>query len=211
MFITLEGMEGSGKSTLLGALATAIRAKGHELLVTREPGGSALGVEIRAKLLTTEAKICPEAELFLFLADRAQHVKTCIRPFLEEGHWVLCDRYADSTIVYQGYGRGIDPAKVVALNEHAINGLWPKYTILLDVPVKIGLERALKRNAEIGLATKEGRFEAEAVAFHKRVREGFIMWAKQHKDRFIVLDGRKSSEDVAHDAIIALRQRACDV
>lgn len=211
MFLTLEGMEGSGKSTLRDLLAERIRSQGHKLLLTFEPGGSPLGAEIRKMLLSTESKICSEAELFLFLADRAQHVQSRIAPALTAGTWVLCDRYADSTIVYQGYGRGLDPENVYALNEKAIQGLWPQYTLLLDVPTETGLLRARNRNADKGLAIREGRFEAEALAFHERIREGFLSWAKCHAERFIVLDGTKTPDVILQDAVKALRHRGCDV
>ena len=133
MFITLEGIEGSGKTTLIENLADVFRTLNHEVLVTREPGGCALGRELRQMLLNPETEICPEAELFLFLADRAQHVAEVIRPALKRGEVVLCDRYADSTVVYQGYGRGLDIEKLRSLNDVAIGGLWPDRTFVLDM------------------------------------------------------------------------------
>ena len=133
MFITLEGIEGSGKTTLIENLADVFRTLNHEVLVTREPGGCALGRELRQMLLNPETEICPEAELFLFLADRAQHVAEVIRPALKRGEVVLCDRYADSTVVYQGYGRGLDIEKLRSLNDVAIGGLWPVRTFVLDM------------------------------------------------------------------------------
>ena len=160
MFITLEGIEGSGKTTLIENLADVFRTLNHEVLVTREPGGCALGRELRQMLLNPETEICPEAELFLFLADRAQHVAEVIRPALKRGEVVLCDRYADSTVVYQGYGRGLDIEKLRSLNDVAIGGLWPDRTFVLDMDPADALKRARRRNAELGLSEKEGRFEA---------------------------------------------------
>lgn len=165
MFITLEGIEGSGKTTLIENLADVFRTLNHEVLVTREPGGCALGRELRQMLLNPETEICPEAELFLFLADRAQHVAEVIRPALKRGEVVLCDRYADSTVVYQGYGRGLDIEKLRSLNDVAIGGLWPDRTFVLDMDPADALKRARRRNAELGLSEKEGRFEARADAF----------------------------------------------
>ena len=177
MFITLEGIEGSGKTTLIENLADVFRTLNHEVLVTREPGGCALGRELRQMLLNPETEICPEAELFLFLADRAQHVAEVIRPALKRGEVVLCDRYADSTVVYQGYGRGLDIEKLRSLNDVAIGGLWPDRTFVLDMDPADALKRARRRNAELGLSEKEGRFEAEQMPFHTRIREGFKLWA----------------------------------
>ena len=142
MFITLEGIEGSGKTTLIENLADVFRTLNHEVLVTREPGGCALGRELRQMLLNPETEICPEAELFLFLADRAQHVAEVIRPALKRGEVVLCDRYADSTVVYQGYGRGLDIEKLRSLNDVAIGGLWPDRTFVLDMDPADALKRA---------------------------------------------------------------------
>ena len=155
MFITLEGIEGSGKTTLIENLADVFRTLNHEVLVTREPGGCALGRELRQMLLNPETEICPEAELFLFLADRAQHVAEVIRPALKRGEVVLCDRYADSTVVYQGYGRGLDIEKLRSLNDVAIGGLWPDRTFVLDMDPADALKRARRRNAELGLSEKE--------------------------------------------------------
>ncbi len=155
MFITLEGIEGSGKTTLIENLADVFRTLNHEVLVTREPGGCALGRELRGLLLNPETKISSEAELFLFLADRAQHVAEVIRPALDRGVVVLCDRYADSTVVYQGYGRGLDIERLRDLNDMAVGGLWPDRTFVLDMDPAAALIRARRRNAELGVAGKE--------------------------------------------------------
>lgn len=189
MFVTFEGIEGSGKSTLLRGMAEALAQRGLPSLSTREPGGCGLGLKLRDVLLHAESRLCSEAELFLFLADRAQHVSEIIRPALEAGQVVLCDRYADSTIVYQGYGRGLDPHRLRDLNDQAVGGLWPDLTLIIDLEVEQGLQRARSRNRELGLEAAEGRFEAEAFAFHQRIRNGFLHWAALAPERFVVLDG----------------------
>ena len=197
MFITFEGIEGSGKGTAIERVKEWLGKKGYPVLLTREPGGSPLGRELRAFLLDARQSIAPEAELFLYLADRAQHVRQIIRPALESGKLVISDRYADSTIVYQGYGRGLDVDALHALNTMAVGGplraaaggLWPDLTILLDVAPEIGLERARARNTALGLEVLEGRFEAESLAFHERIRFGYLTWADKHSDRFHIIDG----------------------
>lgn len=205
MFITLEGIEGSGKSTALKALVAHFEAQGRTVTVTREPGGSLLGKTLRAILLDPEnTDITKEAELFLYLADRAQHVAQVIKPALEAGHIVISDRYADSTVVYQGYGRGLDPMLLKQLNEVAVAGLWPDRTLLFDLEPELGLNRALARNIREGIHTKEGRFEAESLAFHTRIREGYLTWAALHPKRYRVVDASASKEDVVADALDAL-------
>ena len=204
MFITLEGMEGSGKTTLLVHLADVFRRLGHEVVVTREPGGSELGQSLRGLLLHTGQNICSEAELFLFLADRAQHVAEVIRPALERGAVVLSDRYADSTIVYQGYGRGLDVERLRSLNDMAIGGLWPDRTFVLDMDPRLALARARKRNDAQGLAQAEGRFEAESFGFHSRIREGFRQWAARNARRMVILDAADTEDGLLHQALSAM-------
>lgn len=207
MFITLEGMEGAGKSTLARGIAERLAAMGRTTHITREPGGCMLGKTLRGMLLDTESAVCPHAELFLFLADRAQHVHEVIRPALAAGNVVLCDRFADSTIVYQGYGRGFDVPLLQRLNDLAIDGLWPDLTLILDVPPHTGLTRARTRNAATSLSSAEGRFEAEDMTFHTRIREGFLDWASRNTERCLVLDGTLSPENLLHAAMIALETR----
>ncbi len=201
MFITLEGMEGSGKSTLQKLLMERLTRQGRYARSTRQPGGCELGRALRKVLLNPSTNICAEAELFLFLADRAQHVKEVIRPALEAGEIVICDRYADSTIVYQGYGRGLDPQVVYTLNHAAVKGLWPDKTLILDLPPTLGLSRAIRRNTERDYPDSEGRFEAETLAFHTRVREGFLDWAAKHPERCIVLDATLPAEELVRVAM----------
>lgn len=204
MFVTVEGVEGAGKSTLLGLLAGEFERRALPFVRTREPGGCALGARIRPLLLDVSSRVDERAELFLFLADRAQHVAETIRPALQRGAWVLCDRYADSTIAYQGYGRGMDVETLQRLNDYATGGLWPDKTLLLDLPVETGLSRALARNGREGLTESEGRFEAEEQAFHQRIREGFLARAERWPERFCVLDARLSTEELLACALEAL-------
>ena len=196
MFVTLEGVEGAGKSTLQQLLAERMEAAGMRILRTREPGGCSLGTQIRPLLLNAAQTMDARAELFLFLADRAQHVADTIRPALAGGQWVLCDRYADSTIAYQGYGRGMDLNELQLMNEIATGGLWPDVTLLLDLPPEQGLARAMQRNARTGLTRAEGRFEAETLAFHTRIRNGFRERARLFPQRFHILDATLSPESL---------------
>ena len=204
MFVTVEGVEGAGKSTLLGMLSAEFERRGLSFIRTREPGGCGLGAKIRPLLLDVSSRVDSRAELFLFLADRAQHVEETIRPALVRGEWVLCDRYADSTIAYQGYGRGMDVETLQSLNDYATGGLWPDRTLLLDLPVETGLERALARNGREGLSQSEGRFEAEALAFHRRIREGFLERAARWPERFCVLDATLAPEELLAASLKAL-------
>ncbi|MDR3045510.1 MAG: dTMP kinase [Desulfovibrio sp.] len=206
MFITFEGMEGSGKSTALNRVQQALLDAGHGVLLTREPGGSRLGRTLRSILLDlSNDDIVPEAELFLYLADRAQHVGQVIRPALAEGVVVLSDRYADSTVVYQGYGRGLDPERLRELNDMAVGGLWPDLTLVFDLPPEEGLRRAMTRNLREGTSVSEGRFEAEHLAFHARVREGYLTWAALHPARFRVVDATRTPDQVFEDVMRAVR------
>lgn len=204
MFITVEGVEGAGKSTLLRLLSRELERRGTAFVCTREPGGCTLGARIRPLLLDVSSSVDARAELFLFLADRAQHVAEIIRPALAEGRWVLCDRYVDSTIAYQGYGRGMDVEMLQRMSDYATKGLWPDRTLLLDLPVETGLARALARNGREGMSKSEGRFEFEQTAFHQRIREGFLERASRWPGRFRVLDARLSPEELLRHALEAL-------
>lgn len=197
MFITFEGIEGTGKSTQITKIKEYYESQGKEVFLTMEPGGSRVGTELRKMLLHVDNKdITPITELFLYLADRAQHIAQIIRPALEEGKVVLCDRFADSTIVYQGYGRGLDTQVLKQLNEVAVDGLWPDLTIILDIDPEIGLKRAMLRNIEDGKAKEEGRFEAEHISFHNRIREGYLTWAALNRDRIKIVNAAATPEDV---------------
>ena|SRR5258708_704384 len=189
IFITFEGPEGSGKSTHIRQLASHLRQKGHRVLVTREPGGTALAQDLRRILLETGQGLSPLAELFLYEADRAQHATETIRPALHRGMTVLCDRYTDSTLAYQGFGRGLDRKTIGVLNRIASGNLRPDLTILLDVPAERGLRLAARK--------KKGhdRLEKAGLAFHKRVRAGFLRLAKQEPRRFRIIAQQKDPEE----------------
>lgn len=202
MFITFEGPEGSGKSTQIRLLAEALRAQGVVVTVTREPGGSPLGAAIRKLLLDSPVRPASDAELFLFLADRADHVANVIRPALTRGEVVLCDRYSDSTFAYQGGGRGLPLARLKRLDCEATGGLKPDLTLLLDLPVEKGLERAEKRGAG-----KKDRMEKERLGFHRRVRDCFLFLAKKEPRRFRVLDATRSMEAISSDVWAAVAGR----
>lgn len=208
MFITLEGMEGCGKSTQCVKLEEYFTRLGQDVLRTREPGGSALGQDLRRILLHPQnTDLCSASELFLYLADRAQHVDAVIRPALDDGRMVICDRFADSTIVYQGYGRGLDPALLRQLNDVAVTGLWPTITVLLDLPPEVGLKRALTRNAQDKTCASEGRFEAENLTFHTRIREGYLTWAALHRSRFLVINATQGPEQVFEAIVRGLEEK----
>ena len=202
IFITFEGPEGSGKSTQLRLLAEWLKSRGVPVLVTGEPGGSHLGKKLRHLLLHSRVKPCSEAELFLFLADRADHVSAILRPALERGWVVLCDRYIDSTLAYQGGGRGLPMARLKRLNREATGGLRPDVTFLLDLPVETGLARAGKRSNG-----KVDRMEREELVFHRAVRSVFLRLAKQEPKRFRLLDGRRKPEALRAEIIETLSHR----
>jgi len=198
-FITFEGVEGCGKTTQLNLLASALRERGIDTLITREPGGTPLGQEIRKLLLNPLSKGDPltnDAELLLFCADRAHHVESLIRPALDEGRIVLCDRYIDSTTAYQGYGRGINLDLIKQCHEIATNGLLPDATFFLDLPPKVGLRRAHQTNNEY-----EGgdRIESSSVQFWEKVRVGFNRILLQEPERMIWINADQSPEAVAQD------------
>lgn len=197
MFITFEGIEGAGKSTILEMLAAHLEDMGFTVCRTKEPGGSPMGRSLRHLLLDTRVgKLSSRAELFLFLADRAQHVAQVILPALEEEEIVLCDRYMDSTIAYQGAGRGMDPDNLRLLNAQAACGMIPDVTLLFDLPVSVGIARAGKRNREEGTVFSEGRFEAESMLFHERVREGYLRLAADEPERIYRIDAEQNPDDV---------------
>lgn len=196
MFITFEGPEGAGKSTLIRSLAVALESKGIRTLVTREPGAGEFGKQVR-KLLLEGEDVAPLAELFLFLADRAQHVAKLIEPALLQGIWVLCDRHADSTVVYQGYGRGLDIVELRMLNSKATRGRKPDLTFLLDLPVEIGL----------GRITQPDRLDREPLEFHQRIRGGFLAESRIEPNRWVILDAMQSPADVLASALRHLQQR----
>jgi dTMP kinase len=198
VFATFEGIEGSGKTTQLARLATALRRKGYLLTPSREPGGTDVGERIRPLLTDPATPLSATAELLLYLADRAHHVHTKIRPALAAGHIVLCDRFSDSTLAYQGYGRGGDLATIRQLDAIARDGCGPDLTFLLDCPVSVGLDRALKRP---GTHRHADRFEREPPAFHERVRAGFLELARAEPERFVILDSLGPCEETTERAL----------
>ncbi|MBN2311359.1 MAG: dTMP kinase [Candidatus Hydrogenedentes bacterium] len=190
-FITIEGVEGCGKSTQVIGLKHYLESMDYVVEVTREPGGTSAGEAIRAVLLDSAQKdLSPTAELLLYAAARAQHVDQRIRPALEAGRIVLCDRFADSTTAYQGAGRAIDPADLEELHRLATRGVWPDLTIVIDLPVAQGLARAAQVH-------EPDRLEREPLAFHERVRQGFLQIAQREPGRVKVVDGSASIPDVA--------------
>ncbi len=195
VFITLEGVEGCGKTSQARALAEALRRGGRTVVLTREPGGSPIGGTLRSILLSETYAVCPNTELLLYAAERAEHVDRLIRPALERGEWVLCDRFGDATRAYQAWGRGLPRADVEALHAFATGGLEPDLTLYLRVPVAEALQRARRRDGEAAMG--EGRFEAEALTFHLRVAEGYETLARECPERIVPVDATGSREDVA--------------
>jgi dTMP kinase len=200
-FITFEGGDGSGKSTQIKALERYLAARAQSFVSTREPGGTPLGKLIRQALLEVgDQPIGTPTELFLYLADRAQHVKDVILPALQRGSIVLCDRYTDSTLAYQGYGRGIDLQRLRQLNQIADCGVKPDVTLLLDCPAAVGLARTVSRIAAVDRSSgREDRFEQERAEFHERVRSGYLELARAEPERFRVIDASRSVADVAQE------------
>ncbi len=188
-FITFEGIEGSGKTTQIHLLMDWLHQRTDRALLTREPGGTSIGEQVRAILLNPiNTEMTPEAEILLFSAARAQIVREVIRPRLADGWIVVCDRFADSTLAYQGYGHGLPLDDLLGITEFATGGLWPDLTVYLDLDVETGLRRKA--------ATPEewNRMEAKEVAFHKRVRQGYQALAAQNPQRWLVLDATQPVE-----------------
>lgn len=208
-FITFEGIEGCGKTTQVQLLSQLLEEQDRPALVTREPGGCAIADKIRAILLDADNReLVPLAELFLYAAARAQHVAEVIKPSLTAGKIVICDRFTDATLAYQGYGRSLDRTMIRMLNRHATGEIVPDLTILLDCPEEVGLKRALAR-IQATAGAREERFEQESLLFHRAVREGYLDLAAQEPDRFVVLDGRLGILETAAAVSRAVRSRLC--
>jgi len=189
MFITLEGIEGSGKTTQIKHIINFFRARGENFVVTKEPGGTTIGEKIRSILLDpAHSGIDPLTELLLYSADRVQHVKEMIHPLLMKGVTVICDRFCDSTTVYQGISRGLEVEVINSLNDLVLKGLKPDITFLLDLPAEVGLERAWKQIKSGLRPGAETRFENEKLIFHDKVRKGFLQIAQMEPDRFVIID-----------------------
>jgi dTMP kinase len=195
-FITFEGIDGSGKTTQLRSFGQKLREQGDDILETVEPGGTAIGRQIRSILLDpANSEMQARTELLLYFASRAQNVDEVIRPALEAGRTVLCDRFTDSTLVYQVCGRGLDTGVVRELDRIACRGLRPDLTFLIDIDVAMSIARAKRRNARLG--DRESRIDEESLAFHERVRRGYLDLARSEPDRVVVVDGRAGIGDVA--------------
>ena len=209
MFITLEGIEGSGKTTQIPNIVTYLQRRGHSCVVTREPGATVVGRKIRAILLDPEHKdLDALTELLLYAADRAQHLRQILLPSLEAGKTVICDRFYDATVVYQGLARGLDRRFIDELHRMILKGLEPDITILLDLPVEVGLSRAWRQIDSGGRAGRETRFEEEKLAFHEKVRAGYLHMARIESKRFRVIDGAGDVEDVSRKIMEVLGQYA---
>lgn len=189
LFITFEGVEGAGKSTQIRQAASWLGELSHAVTITREPGGTPLGTKIRTLVLHLDEPVAPRAELLLYAADRAQHMAEVVEPALAAGRIVLCDRHADSLVAYQAFGRGIDRDLVDELNRIATNGRRPDLTVVLDLDPAAGLRRAVSRG-------EPDRLEREDLAFHERVRNGFLAIAHQEPDRVKVIPGDRPPEAV---------------
>ena len=190
LFITFEGADGSGKTTQLNNVKSFLEQKGFDVVVTREPGALEIGQKIRNILLHHDGIVADRCEMFLFLADRAQHVETFIKPAIESGKIVLCDRHVDSTIAYQGYGRGQDIQLLKDLNKMAVNGLTPDLTLVFDVSTEVAQER---------VGSEKDRMESAGIEFHKKVRNGYLELQKQECDRIKLVNANNSIEKVFED------------
>jgi dTMP kinase len=202
VFITFEGIEGCGKSTQAKRLARRLSRLGISHVMTLEPGGTEIGRKMRQVLLDSRNKaLTPLAELMLYAADRAQHVEEIIKPALEAGKWVICDRFSDATVVYQGVARKQDGKLIRLLNKVVTGGIRPHLTFLLDCPVEVGLGRALGRNMK-----GQDRFEREALSFHRKVRDGYLDLASKSRKRFVVLDATSDRMEIEREILRRLER-----
>ena len=192
LFITLEGADGCGKTTQLNLLKEYLTSKGYEIVVTREPGGKGLGEKLREILLNYDGEVSDRCEAFLYLADRAQNIDTIIKPAINSGKIVLCDRHTDSSVAYQGYGREQNIDNINMLNELAVNGVHPDLTIVFDIDTETSMAR---------VGAEKDRLESAGIEFHKRVRNGYLEIAKKNSQRIKVVDASQTIEDVQRDVI----------
>lgn len=205
MFITLEGIEGSGKTTQMRQLSDHFKSRGQSCVVTREPGGTALGEKIRAILLDPASReLVPAAELLLYMADRAQHIYALVKPCLAEGKVVLCDRYFDATVVYQGFARGLDTGFICDLHRLVLENLKPDITFLLDLEPRVGLARAWKQLNTGTRSHAESRFEEETINFHEKVRAGYLELARRQPERIKIVDASRDETQVKRDILDVL-------
>jgi dTMP kinase len=211
LFITLEGPEGSGKSTQAALLARRLRREGHDTVLTREPGGTKIGRQIRQVILSpSNRRLAAEAELGLYFSDRAQHLREVVWPALASGKIVVCDRFTDSTLAYQGHGRGLPLRVIHSLDRIMTGNFRPHVTILLDIGAELGLIRARRRNREREALQKEARFEGEVLAFHERVRRAYLLMARREPDRFVVVSAEGGPKGVQEELWSKLRA-TCDL
>jgi len=208
MLITLEGIEGSGKTTQVAHIVHFMEKNKIDCVVTREPGGTLIGKKIRAILLDPEHQdLDPVSELLLYTADRAQHVRKKVLPLLSSKKTVICDRFFDATIAYQGFARGLDMEMIHTLNSIVLDGLRPDMTILFDLPATTGLERAWKQ-LNVGTRTfTESRFEKETIEFHEKVRAGYLTLADEEPDRFNIIDASMDENQVKNKIYEILSQQ----
>ena len=192
LFITLEGADGCGKTTQLNLLKESLTSRGYEIVVTREPGGKGLGEKLREILLNYDGEVSDRCEAFLYLADRAQNIDTIIKPAINSGKIVLCDRHTDSSVAYQGYGREQNIDNINMLNDLAVNGVHPDLTIVFDIDNETSMAR---------VGAEKDRLESAGIEFHKRVRNGYLEIAKKNPQRIKVVDASQTIEDVQRDVI----------
>ena len=192
LFITFEGCDGCGKTTQLELLAKFLEEKGYDVVVTREPGAKGLGTKLREILLNYNGEVSSNCESFLFLADRAQHIDTLVKPAITEGKIVLCDRHIDSTVAYQGYGRGINLEQINYLNNLATSGLKPDLTLLFDVDTETSMQRVGKN---------KDRMESAGIEFQEKVRHGYLTLAKEEPKRIRIFDSRKTIEQLHQEVL----------
>ena len=193
LFITFEGADGCGKTTQMKLLAKYLKQKGIDVILTREPGGKGLGEKVREILLNYEGHVSDRCESFLFLADRAQNIDIIVNPAVKEGKIVLCDRHIDSTVAYQGYGRGLDIKRINMLNDIATNGQKPDLTFVFDIDVETSMKR---------VGSQKDRMESAGIEFHNRVRNGYLELAKMEPQRIKVIDAAKSIDEI-HQVVIS--------
>ncbi len=210
MLITLEGGDGNGKSTQLPRIIEYIEQSGKKVVDTREPGGTDIGDSIRKILKDTRNfNMCPATELMLYAASRAQHIHEIIRVALDQGYVVVSDRFHDSSLAYQGYGRGVNLSEIELINNVALGGFTPDLTLLFDVPPEVGLERS-RQEIESGARDQaSSRFEFEKIDFHKKVRAGYLAIAANEPERFVIIDAAKSADDVFRQVQETLDARLC--
>lgn len=205
MFITIEGPEGSGKSTATETVINKLRELGYDVVKTREPGGTPISEQIRNVILDKENKTMDgRTEALLYAAARRQHLVEKVWPAVKEGKIVVCDRYIDSSLAYQGGARGLGIDNIININMFATDNTWPDLTLLFDIPPEIGLERiSANKNREVN------RLDLETLEFHKNVRQTFLDLARRYPERFVIVDASKGREEVAQDALDAILKRLC--